>query len=290
MKLSTRSGATVILLLVLSASTLCVAGEDQKWQLEIGLSKTTYLLRESIWLDAVATNVSSDTIRSRGMFPPCLGPLHVEVTDNMGKVLPYTGPIYDGVWGDGFLVKPNEQYYGCFDLLDLFAFSRISTSLGIIPTGKYSVRALFGGAVSQEIAFEVVEPTMQEAEAYQMLIKACENLRASLFREGVDQSPKSLYAEFRDVVERYPKSVYAETAFRRLRPWDEFLKRLPNSGHAEMILRNSTEQLTREEKRKYLTEVVSAYPETRAARFARQMLWMQENLAGEDTTKQGMRE
>ncbi|MEW5994523.1 MAG: hypothetical protein AB1744_09020 [Candidatus Zixiibacteriota bacterium] len=272
-----RSEAAVFMLLVLSMPTLGVAGDDQKWQLEIELSKQTYLAREPIWLDAVATNISSDTVRTWGMFPLCDGPFHIEVRDSLGKALPYTGPVFDLYWGDGFLMGPNEQYYGCYDLVYLFASSRIHFWFGLIPPGKYSVRAGYRGAVSQEISFEIVEPTGQEVEVCQMMVKAFESgAKTSLFRE---------------VVERYPKSsVYAETAFHRLYRGGEFLKRFPNSGYTDISLRSATRELSREAKHEYLSGMINEYPETRAAKFAKRMLMMLEKEADKDTTEQGMRE
>jgi hypothetical protein len=253
-----------IFLLLLVTVTNGTTGDNQKWQLKIGLSKQTYLVREPIWLDAVATNISSDTVRSWGLGPPCIASFHVEVRDSLGKVLPYTGVMWDYVRGDGFLMDPNEQYYGCYDLVDLFALtpSRISFRFGLIPPGKYSVRAGYEDAVSQEISFEIVEPTGLEREVYEMLIKAF---------EIAPNSPV-----FGGVVKQYPKSVYAETAFRVLFRRSELLKRFPNSGYTEISLSNSTRQLSPEAKREYLSEVVSRYPETRVAKFAMRMLMMLE--------------
>jgi hypothetical protein len=266
---------TLIFLLWLLLIPSVSLAADQRLQLEIGLSKQTYLAREPIWLDAVATNISSDTVRSWGFGPPCLESFHIEVRDSLGKVLPYTGPMWDYVRGDGFLMGPNEQYYGCYDLVYLFASSRIHFWFGLIPPGKYSVRAGYEGAVTQEISFEIVEPTGQEKEVYQMLIKAF---------EIAPNSPV-----FREVVERYPKSVYAETAFRELFRRSELLKRFPNSGYTEISLSAATRELSREAKHEYLSEVINEYPETRAAKFAKQMLKMLEKESDKDTVEQEMR-
>jgi len=57
---------TPLILLLLVTVSLGVAGEDQKWQLEIGLSKKTYLLREPIWLDLSDLGVETVVYDSDG--------------------------------------------------------------------------------------------------------------------------------------------------------------------------------------------------------------------------------
>jgi hypothetical protein len=277
MMIFTRNTALTSLLLLAQLMPAVGLAADQKLELEISLSKQTYLLREPIWLDAVLTNISSDTVRSWGMAPPCFESFHIEVRDSLGKKLAYTGPMWDYVRGDGFLMDPNEQYYGCYDLVYLFASSRIHFWFGLIPPGKYSVRGRYDDALSQEIGFEIVEPTGQEREVCQMLVEA--------FESGA----KTWH--FREVVERYPKSsVYGETAFERLYRGSEFVKQFPNSGYAETSLTAATRELSREAKHEYLSAVINEYPETRAAKFARRMLMMLEKQADKDATEQEMRE
>jgi hypothetical protein len=78
-----------IFLLLLVTVPLGATTDDQQLQLKIGLSKTTFLLNEPIWLDATLTNVSADTVRIFGFWPPAQGDrFGIEIKKRAGEILP----------------------------------------------------------------------------------------------------------------------------------------------------------------------------------------------------------
>jgi len=260
--------------------TVAETKNNQRWVLEIGLSKEKYLLREPVWMDVTLTNVSQDTLRS-WLGPPCFGMFHIHVKDSLGKELPYTGVMLDGVWTEGFLMAAGEQLYDCLNLLDYFAGNRIAFWFGKFPLGEYSVTATYRTEHSNELRFEVVEPAGSEEEAYRIILEAF-SVRSMY--------PDSTAPLLQKLLEEYPESIYAERALQKLDQGQNLLKRFPNSGFCSNSLRSLTRGMADDEKRNYLNEVKETFTGTRAAKFAEQMLMMLEKEADKDTTEQEMRE
>ncbi|RKX27280.1 MAG: hypothetical protein DRP47_06790 [Candidatus Zixiibacteriota bacterium] len=257
-----------LLLSILVSTT--TAGSNPKLKLEIELSKEVFLEREPIWLDITLINVSSDTMRAGGLFPPCQspGPFSVELKDGRGEHMKYTGLLYNmgPAKGPGLLLHPKEQLYGCYDLLELFSTYRslLRQRFGLLAPGKYSVRGRYGNTFSQEVDFEVVEVTENEMEAYKLLNTAY----ALWLKDPFDSTNQ----EFRQIVNQFPNSVYAEKAMREIAPKSELLRQFPNSGYNEQGLRTLTGKLSKGEKTELLQQIISDHPGTRSARFAQQML------------------
>jgi hypothetical protein len=88
--------------------TFAETEKNQRWDLQIELSKDKYVLREPVWMDVTLTNVSQDTLRS-WLGAPCVGVFHVHVKDSLGKELQYSGPMFDIVWTEGLLMVAGEQ-------------------------------------------------------------------------------------------------------------------------------------------------------------------------------------
>ena len=263
---------TLTVLLSLVSVSPSVADEDQEWQLEIGLSKTTYLLREPIWLDLTLTNISSDTVRTVGLFPPSEGPVKIELWDSMGNEMPFVGPVHE-FFGprSGFVLDTNEQYYYCYNLLELFNTHRgllAAWFFGLLPAGKYTVQAQSAGAISQELEFVVVEPEGQEREAFQMLSEGF----ARILGKEVDLAHRI----FEDVLERDSTSVYAEKALRELFRRREMLQRFPNSGYNQFNLKFLSSEEREKDPERFLEGVVSEHAGSRAARLAEQMIRMRD--------------
>jgi hypothetical protein len=255
----------VVFLLVLVPNG--VTEDDQKLQLEMELSKSTYLVGEPIWLDATLTNVSSDTVRIFGFFPPCQGHwFNIELKDQQGNVVPYSGPDYHVVIGEGWIIEPQEHYYGCYNLLELFNTKRSLYSFfwQILPPGSYKVRASYENICSQEIEFQVVEPKGDEKEAYQLF----ESAKTLMMQKEFDLERQKL----QELVNRFPQSAYAEKAHKELGQEKELLLKYPNSGYNGVNLKSLTRELASEQKQEFLGNVIRDHPETRSAKFARQML------------------
>lgn len=240
--------------------------ENQKLKLEIGLSKQTYLLRETIWLDVTLTNVGVDTTRVVHLDPPCQGGVGIELRDSLGKEMSYTGPSILLAPREGFNLEPKEQYYDCFDLIELFSTYRslLGVYFGLLPQGKYEVQARYREALSQKLTFEIVEPTGAEGEAL------------LLFEEGMKlilrKQPGPSTEKLNNVTSQFPSSVYAEKAYRELFQRNELVREFPNSGYNKINLIALTRKLGSRGKREFLENIIRDHPETRNARFARQML------------------
>jgi hypothetical protein len=266
-----KSLAILVVFLLVSVSH-DTAGNDKQLQFKIGLSKQTFLMGETIWLDATLTNVSSDTVRIFGFFPPCQGPLNIELKDSIGKVMPYTGSIYEMTHNRGLILNPNEFYYGCFNLLELFNTDRglLHDIWGKLPPGHYVVRAAYRNIPSvEQLEFEVIEPTEGETESYQILQDAFTALRQ---RESELRTQK-----LQELVAKFPNSVYAEKALRELFEEKELLQGFPNSGYTERSLRTLIDKMDSDKKKVFLQNVVKAYAGSRSAKFAQQMLkWLEE--------------
>ncbi len=253
--------AVIIVFFFFSCKTVPVSEEppESKWKLEIGFEKDTFQLRELIWLDVTLTNPTDDTLRSWGLAPPCHVFFCIELTDSVGIPIPYSGPLSDVFRGPGFLIYPNEQYYNCFNLKDLFA----------TPPGRYFVRGVYGGTFSNKISFTVVHPKGKEQEAEQSFLDA--------FGAPLDRPVDSDKVVQLRMLEAYPNSVYAELAAIRLLKYDEFLDRFPNSGQTRSRLTGHMMGLNDEEKIEYLESAIIKYQGTRAAKHALQLLRFEKN-------------
>jgi hypothetical protein len=272
MKSVTKNLIILIIFLLLSVAGGATV-DKQQLQLKIGLSKSTFLVAEPVWLDVTLANVSSDTARIYGFGPPYeSGGFGIELKDAQGKTLPYTGPTYDVFPGKGWVIQAQEQHYGCFNLLEFFNTKRSLYSFfwQVIPPGSYKVRASYQNINSQQMEFEVVEPTGDEKEAYQLLEKA----KTLMAQKEFDSERQKL----QELINRFPKSAYAEKAHKELGQEKELLQKYPNSGYSEMNLTFLIGDLpTADAKQGFLEKVIRDYPGSRSARFAQQMLkWLEE--------------
>ena len=264
---SVTKNLIMLVMFLLFAAAHVTTGDERQLQLEIGLSKTTFLLNEPIWLDVTLTNVSQDTVRIFGFWPPAQGDrFGIEIKNRKGEILPHTGPRYNVLRSKGWIVEPEEQYYGCFNLLELFNTYRGLRSFfwQILPVGSYRVRTRYEGIYSEEIEFEVVQPTEDQKAPYQFLLKA----DSLLWQEGVD----SMKQKLQELINRFPNSVYAEKAHSDLSQDEELLQRFPNSGYNGIGLKGLTRELADEEKREFLEKVIRDHTGSRSARYAQQML------------------
>jgi hypothetical protein len=245
--------------------------QAQTLKLEISLSKAVYLEGEPVWLDATLTNISSDTVRIWGMCLSCQYGFIVELKNEKDKILPYKGVKRNVILGPGFIIRPKEIYYECFDLVQAFSQERSLSRffLTAIYSGKYRLKAKYGlwkGEVieSNEISFEIKSPTGEEAKAYKFLIDAHQNFCAgkdTLMRQSLDR-----------LLTQFPKSIYAEKACQLLFERKDLLEKFPDSGFTQTSLDVLTFRMTEEKKQEYLQTVIKKYPKTRSAKFAQQML------------------
>lgn len=250
----------------LLATPLNIRANDTPLKLEISFSKDSYLVNEPIWIDAILYNISEDTVRVYGLCLPCQSIFNVEVIDEKGNTLKYTGPVYDMIPGSGWIMHPEESYYKCLNLLDYFFQYKNLIELvflkGLKP-GRYTVRARYETTNSNEVKFEVKEPERSEKDAYQLVKDAY---------YSQTKKPDSTSEYFKQLVNSFPKSAYAEIGYKELYLDKKLLENFPNSGYTERTLERLTDTLSLEQKYEFLHEVINKHPNTRSTKFAEKML------------------
>ncbi|MFH2049639.1 MAG: hypothetical protein ABIJ12_09350 [bacterium] len=257
--------------------------DEQNLSLEIKLEKESYLSHEPIWLDITLKNISCDTISTTRLSPPNQGGVGIELKNSEGILMSYTGP--DILLGprERIVLDSGEEYYDCFDLLELFSTSKPESMsynfFGSLPVGKYTLRATYGHYYSNEITFKIEKQSGQEEESYQMMVDA--------FNLWARQDYELTIQKFRNILEEYPKSVYAGKALRQiigfqmiynklaiseLQTPQEMLDSFTNSGYSNYCLGLLVWKKTKEEQQDLLQQIIENYPNTRSAKFAEQML------------------
>jgi hypothetical protein len=269
-----RKTCPALLLLIVC---ICVpwhrVSAEEEWKMEINLSKEVYLEDEPVWLDCWLTNVSDDTLRTRGLCLQCYWCPELLLMDTEGDTLPYTGPHQEVVHRPGttpgFILGPGKSDYDCYDLVESFhqrpcLFSFYQATL---DPGEYRVKARCGTAESKELEFEVKPPEGGEARAHQLLKDALN------FFISKDDSME--HHRLNELLVKYPRSVYAQIACRHLSRWEQILEGYPNSGCAENAIRSLTAEtsgISESEKKKFYRRIIEEHPKTRAAWFAERKL------------------
>ncbi len=267
-----------------------VNSSENKWKLEIKLDKQNYISHEPIWLDITLTNITSDTLRTHGLVSPNCRKFFIELIDEAGKLVEYTGAVNSMVTLPGkLLLNAGEQDYRSFDLLELFASYDKNSGYSVpimrfpfIPEGTYTVRVLFEDDISNELTFNIVEPAGDEKEALELIEKA-----GKIWKQNNTDPSSQIYKE---IVERFPNSVFAETCFYLSRfysqeRWNglkdgsydkrilykEMLHNYPNSGQSKGWLMAITRDMDDSKKMNFLNKLKETNPNTRSAKFIEQM-------------------
>lgn len=288
MKLLIISFKRYLFVCILSLFPLCANSQEQKWELAIELEKQDYLVYEDIWLDLTLTNITSDSIRTVGIGAPNHRGFYVVVKDDSGTELEYTGPMILFGNSPGRLIMAGDYEYRSFNLPHLFGESDFEredyTHWSYSAAERYSVQASFDGAVSNTIFFDIIEASGLELEALKLLDRARENpmtretmhLAVPIYQELLDKYPNSVHAEksYRYTLKNSQASSAAiENGTFDFRAYTlEMLENFPNSGNAIGRLRWLMEDLENESREEVLNGFIQARPNTRCAKFSRQML------------------
>ncbi len=275
---------------------------ENKWNLEIKLDKQNYISHEPIWLDITLSNITPDTIRTHGLLYPNHREFFIELRDSNGEPVEYTGAQYSLAQHPGNLfLGPGEKEYGSFDLLKLFQFRKEIPGYSVskilfryIPKGTYTVQVHYEGDFSNEITFNIVEPSGDEKE----VIKMIEDVE----RSSGKHAPYPVSKKFQEIVNRFPNSVFAEICFYESRFLSkeirdgmkvsfkegnnkikmEMLENYPNSGNSYGWLRSITRDMDDSTKLDFINNLKGANLNTRSAKFIEQM---QERIDKQKTEK-----
>jgi len=281
---------TIILLFVFMAMlSSSIYSNENKWDLEVELDKQDYLLYEPIWLDITLINATSDTLRTHGLRAPNHDQFIIELRDNTGKLVKYTGGHFFIQSSPGrLLLGPDDQDYSSFNLLSLFPSHkensgyRLLNRIRFVQKGKYTIHVFFEGDISKELKFNILKPRGDEKKALKLIEKASKKWK--------QKNPDPSAQTFNEIIEKYPNSAYAEQSFYLSRYYSqetreglkdgsfdkrifkrELLDNFPNSGYSGGWLKSITHKMDDSAKLEFLDSLQGINPNTRSDKFIKQM-------------------
>lgn len=283
-----------IIFIILFITTLSVIADDQQWEFKIELSKQNYLLNENIWLDVTITNITPDTLKSACIINSRGCGFKYIVKDSLGNNIDYTGPYTGARYNpEAYLIEPGEQIYRCFNLRYLYYSIRENS-------GRYTIRGIidlpfenecyFDNPTSNELSFNIVEPSGEEKEASELITKARElsssrDSSEQYYQELLDNYPNSVYAEesFRHVLRK--ETVYnydiKDEQFDYIKYANMSLFRYPNSGDSNSRLGwilHKMKDYDQEIINRMLNNIIKVAPDTRLSGFAKQALFRENRV------------
>jgi len=239
------------------------------------LEKKSFLVSEPIWLDMYVKNLGKEKVEVK---PLSLagGWLEIVLIDSKNDTLKPQGEEHIEWIGGGptFSLQPNETLFVCRNLLE-------ATWLGVpeepgpgswrtyLKLDTYRIKAIYKTAlVSNELIFQVVNPSGDEKKAYTLWKEGMKNYGRAKWQAAV--------AKWKELLGKYPKSVYAPSICRELDYYDranskEYAEKLlsehPNSGYSEFAIGVLLENKSKEEQETILQQIEKKYAGTRAAKF-----------------------
>lgn len=246
---------------------------------EIQLSKTSFLVREPIWILISYTNVSQEPQKTRGVDVD-----NLVVIDSFGNR--YQTPVCS--YNLGFLtLAPNETSSYEFNILQYYGIEESKFKIRFyLPAEHYTVYDVQGKYKSNILEFDVINPEGDELKAMRLL------------KEGYDlhieKKGEEAVKKFREIVEGYPHSFYAPmaldteiTTYRyslddndtALERCYELIEKYPTSGSASKhvagvalyyIYKNPVTGKT--DALEAMHDLIRKYPETSISRAAKKML------------------
>jgi hypothetical protein len=255
------------MLLALSQS---VAGTEPVFEptIAIALEKDSFLSAEPIWVNIVVKNETAQEMPIH-VIDPREEYLRFVLLSPEGEEVPYRGIVSDAALTTPVLA-PGDSVSQEFDLLEAYVWpsperkSPRLWTLRYLGAGVYTLKAYlqglgvehggpgYGKTYSNTVTFRVVEPTGEEALAFEEYRRAAE---AYWNTPGADRGAH-LRLPYLEVADRYPASRYARMA-------------LLEAGR--ISARYGKRRESREDLRRSLEEyqlVIERYPGTREAEKA----------------------
>lgn len=263
--------------------------KEDRWKLEIQMSKTEYFLHEGLWIDVSITNISDDTLMSDCNIVPAHLGFNLVITDSAGNILEYVGSmILFGIGNKTHLIAPGEEVYACFSLGWLYGMAD--------RLGRFTVRAetrfegaynpyVFPNLTSNEHSFSVIELGGTEKEVWDLMEEARDFKRrgktllvANRYVEIYENNPNSIFAvdcyylAWSTLRSQLWSTNSAALTRNRLEMNTDLVELFPVSQRTGSWLTGIVYDMQDDDKRAFLTQVAQNHPNTRAARFASQML------------------
>lgn len=244
------------------------------FKFEAGLLDSTYLPYEPITLDLMVTSTSKDTIRVKTLSVYSEN-VWIVLINNNGDTLKPT-ESREVIPGPGVLLKPKETYYTNVNLGDLYGRGLLHKRLLI---GSYQIQVRYSQRSSPILSFEVKEPKGIEKKAYELLTKG--------YTHQLAKEPDQAIKSFHDIIAQFTKSEYVELAYFYLAQSYRFYKgdtkksdslqavlirKFPNSYFVRGAIDELIKDKTTDEQKKFLTNLIKDYPNTRCAKFAQRKL------------------
>ena len=258
--------ALFLFLILLSPKILF--SEEEKLKIEIDLYKTELLLMEPVWMDVTLSNLSSDSIRTSFLCPECTdGSLVVKLFDTGGNLITYSGPSINSIGGleSTFLINAGENYTRVINLQRFFGVHEHglygAVFMNYIPVGSYVIQISLPGYPIKKIEFKIIEPIGRDKDEYDATYKA--------YLAKRDTESNNVFNEF---INKYPTSVYLEKILKDSNRYSELIGRFPNSGFSDSILKSLVRQLPVEKKQEFLQKIILNNPNSRSAKYAKQIL------------------
>lgn len=262
--------------------------KDKKWEMLINLDKQEFLLHEILLLDVTITNITSDTLKNDCIVFPNHYGFSFIIKDSQGDTLEYDGLVLSSLSKiKTYLIEPGGQIYRSFNLLYLYSPLNHNTSSYSIQANinlGYENKYLFDDLTSNEISFSIIDPSGDEKEALELLIKA---RKLSTARETMPDGVPI----YNEILNKYPNSVYSEESYRGSLRYTKksvdaitsgtfdsitfnlkMINNFPNSGTTRGWLQGLSKRLKEEKMNEILNKVIKDYPNSRAAKYANQML------------------
>jgi hypothetical protein len=246
--------------------------------LEITADKKQFLLGEPVWVDVVLKNVSQDTVRIPHFeMAPELSNLDFFVVCE-SETLQYTGGVAS-YWIKPRDLAPAEGLTSQEDILDYYGKPREGTGWfeKVLDPGTYSVQAsAWHSVMSDTLEVEVIEPSGEELEIYNGLHEAILLRAQRRFQEAAERLcsllPSASRSAYRDKLYFWLIRIVHNDKRRQRRLSAQILREYPDSRYARFCLSYVIHGMSRAEAEKFVGELESTAPGTRAAVQGRKML------------------
>ncbi len=213
---------------------------EAQFQISLTIDKDTFLVDEPIYCLVKETNVSTDTQYTSPYSPHAIDYFQFILTDQSGTELPYRGLVnYYSYRADspGQPLPPNESFVYKSNLLGMFGVGDSLHGLHLyLPPGNYTLQAKHNTdyhwftkkrnrrlnkdeksnnsqsiIYSNQVHFQVAEPTEQEAEIRkQLLILYKWQFKA---HNTNDIRETKVIPLVHNLIEKHPESPYSKAAF-----------------------------------------------------------------------------